>query len=89
MGESWSDFIFIYARRLTRHQCLLVKGWKASSGWGFPKGKINQDEPEPTCAIREVISIHPFPPGINLTYHLGRFWRKPDTTWQAKSTRMT
>ncbi|KAI8912037.1 Dcp2, box A domain-containing protein [Powellomyces hirtus] len=33
---------------------LLVKGWKASSGWGFPKGKINKDEPEAPCAIREV-----------------------------------
>jgi 8-oxo-dGTP pyrophosphatase MutT (NUDIX family) len=65
LNDTWEKvglvFIFIYARRLTRHQCLLVKGWKASSGWGFPKGKINQDEPEPTCAIREVISIHPSP----------------------------
>ncbi|KAJ3173321.1 mRNA-decapping enzyme subunit 2 [Geranomyces variabilis] len=33
---------------------LLVKGWKSSSGWGFPKGKINKDEPEAPCAIREV-----------------------------------
>jgi mRNA-decapping enzyme subunit 2 len=37
-----------------RSQCLLVKGWKSSSGWGFPKGKINQGEPEHVCAIREV-----------------------------------
>ncbi|KDQ12909.1 hypothetical protein BOTBODRAFT_112139 [Botryobasidium botryosum FD-172 SS1] len=36
-------------------KCVLVKGWKASSGWGFPKGKINQDEPESKCAIREVL----------------------------------
>jgi mRNA-decapping enzyme subunit 2 len=35
-------------------QCLLVKGWKSSSGWGFPKGKINEDEPEHVCAMREV-----------------------------------
>lgn len=35
-------------------QCVLVKGWKSSSGWGFPKGKINESEPPPTCAIREV-----------------------------------
>jgi mRNA-decapping enzyme subunit 2 len=35
-------------------QCLLVKGWKSSSGWGFPKGKINEGEPEHLCAIREV-----------------------------------
>ncbi|KAI9094939.1 Dcp2, box A domain-containing protein, partial [Phlyctochytrium arcticum] len=33
---------------------LLVKGWKASSGWGFPKGKINKDEPQAPCAVREV-----------------------------------
>ena len=39
---------------LLMNQCLLVKGWKSSSGWGFPKGKINEDEPPPTCAIREV-----------------------------------
>ncbi|KAF9478521.1 DCP2-domain-containing protein [Pholiota conissans] len=36
-------------------KCVLVKGWKASSGWGFPKGKINETEPPPTCAIREVL----------------------------------
>ncbi|KAF8622482.1 hypothetical protein AX15_006998 [Amanita polypyramis BW_CC] len=39
----------------TWEKCLLVKGWKSSSGWGFPKGKINEDEPPPTCAIREVL----------------------------------
>lgn len=33
---------------------LMVKGWKSSSSWGFPKGKINKDEPDETCAIREV-----------------------------------
>ncbi|KZT44377.1 DCP2-domain-containing protein [Sistotremastrum suecicum HHB10207 ss-3] len=36
-------------------KCVLVKGWKASSGWGFPKGKINQNEKESDCAIREVL----------------------------------
>lgn len=35
-------------------QCLLVKGWKSSSAWGFPKGKINQKESERDCAVREV-----------------------------------
>ncbi|KAK2461923.1 hypothetical protein APHAL10511_006386 [Amanita phalloides] len=39
----------------TWEKCILVKGWKSSSGWGFPKGKINEDEPPPTCAIREVL----------------------------------
>lgn len=33
---------------------LLVKGWSNKSGWTFPKGKINKDEPEIECAIREV-----------------------------------
>ncbi|KAI8914515.1 Dcp2, box A domain-containing protein [Gorgonomyces haynaldii] len=33
---------------------LLVRGWKANASWGFPKGKINKDEPETMCAIREV-----------------------------------
>ncbi len=37
-------------------QCLLVKGWKATSAWSFPKGKINEQEERPLCAIREVRS---------------------------------
>ncbi|KAJ7103542.1 Dcp2, box A domain-containing protein, partial [Mycena belliarum] len=39
----------------TWEKCVLVKGWKSSSGWGFPKGKINEDEPAHCCAIREVL----------------------------------
>lgn len=35
-------------------KCLMVKGWKSSSPWSFPKGKINQDESRAFCAIREV-----------------------------------
>lgn len=35
-------------------KCILVKGWKSSAGWGFPKGKINQDEEPHKCAVREV-----------------------------------
>lgn len=35
-------------------QCILVKGWKSSSGWGFPKGKINEHEAPHDCAAREV-----------------------------------
>ncbi|ODQ54374.1 DCP2-domain-containing protein, partial [Saitoella complicata NRRL Y-17804] len=38
----------------TLDKCVLVKGWKSSSGWGFPKGKINKDEPDLDCAAREV-----------------------------------
>ncbi|KZW02218.1 DCP2-domain-containing protein [Exidia glandulosa HHB12029] len=36
-------------------KCILVKGWKSSSGWGFPKGKINEKEDPSDCAIREVL----------------------------------
>lgn len=36
-------------------KCILVKGWKSSSGWGFPKGKINEHEPPHECAVREVL----------------------------------
>ncbi|KAK7208023.1 Dcp2, box A domain-containing protein [Myxozyma melibiosi] len=36
-------------------KCILVKGWKSSASWGFPKGKINKGEPDEDCAIREVI----------------------------------
>lgn len=35
-------------------KCVLVKGWSSKSGWGFPKGKINQEEEYDCCAIREV-----------------------------------
>ncbi|GJJ68193.1 mRNA-decapping enzyme subunit 2 [Entomortierella parvispora] len=38
----------------TMDKCILVKGWAARSGWGFPKGKINKDEPDTDCAVREV-----------------------------------
>jgi 8-oxo-dGTP pyrophosphatase MutT (NUDIX family) len=40
----------------TLDKCLLVKGWHSRSSWGFPKGKINKDEPELECAKREVRS---------------------------------
>jgi 8-oxo-dGTP pyrophosphatase MutT (NUDIX family) len=33
---------------------LLVRGWKSNATWGFPKGKINQQEKQTSCAIREV-----------------------------------
>jgi mRNA-decapping enzyme subunit 2 len=35
-------------------QAVLVKGWKKGSSWGFPRGKINKDEKDLDCAIREV-----------------------------------
>lgn len=33
---------------------LLVRGWKNGASWSFPRGKINKDEPDLDCAIREV-----------------------------------
>ena len=35
-------------------QVVLVKGWKKSAKWSFPRGKINKDERDFDCAIREV-----------------------------------
>jgi len=34
-------------------KCLMVKPWKGDK-WTFPRGKINQDESEDDCAVREV-----------------------------------
>lgn len=33
---------------------LLVQSYFAKSSWGFPKGKVNEDEDPLHCAIREV-----------------------------------
>ena len=33
---------------------VLVKGWKKGANWSFPRGKINKDEDDLDCAIREV-----------------------------------
>lgn len=33
---------------------VLVKGWKKGASWSFPRGKINKDEDDLECAIREV-----------------------------------
>uniref|UniRef100_A0A8C7WP99 m7GpppN-mRNA hydrolase n=1 Tax=Oryzias sinensis TaxID=183150 RepID=A0A8C7WP99_9TELE len=34
---------------------LLVQGYLAKSGWGFPKGKVNEGEAPHDCAVREVL----------------------------------
>ena len=34
---------------------LLVQGFWAKASWGFPKGKVNEDEPPDQCAVREVM----------------------------------
>ncbi|KAL3423334.1 hypothetical protein PVAG01_05081 [Phlyctema vagabunda] len=33
---------------------ILVKGWKKSAAWSFPRGKINHNEDDLDCAVREV-----------------------------------
>ena len=35
-------------------EAVLVKGWKKGANWGFPRGKINKDESNLDCAVREV-----------------------------------
>ncbi|XP_041914511.1 m7GpppN-mRNA hydrolase isoform X5 [Alosa sapidissima] len=39
----------------TLDNALLVQGYLAKSGWGFPKGKVNEDEAPHDCAVREVM----------------------------------
>ncbi|XP_073730049.1 m7GpppN-mRNA hydrolase [Misgurnus anguillicaudatus] len=39
----------------TLDNVLLVQGYLAKSGWGFPKGKVNKDEAFHDCAVREVL----------------------------------
>ena len=43
----------------TMEKVLLVRGFQASHGWGFPKGKVAKDESDHDCAIREVCESHP------------------------------
>jgi 8-oxo-dGTP pyrophosphatase MutT (NUDIX family) len=38
----------------TMDSVVLVKGWKKGANWSFPRGKINKDEKDLDCAIREV-----------------------------------
>ncbi|KAI4190712.1 MAG: hypothetical protein LQ346_004874 [Caloplaca aetnensis] len=35
-------------------EVVLVKGWKKNANWSFPRGKINKDELDLDCAVREV-----------------------------------
>lgn len=36
------------------HNVLMVQGFWTKATWGFPKGKVNQDEEPIACAVREV-----------------------------------
>ncbi|KAK3096563.1 hypothetical protein FSP39_001325 [Pinctada imbricata] len=35
--------------------CLLAQGFWTKSSWGFPKGKVNEEEAPHDCAVREVM----------------------------------
>lgn len=35
-------------------KAVLVKGWKKGAKWSFPRGKINKEETDLDCAVREV-----------------------------------
>ncbi|KAM5448384.1 mRNA-decapping enzyme subunit 2 [Microsporum audouinii] len=35
-------------------EVVLVKGWKKGANWSFPRGKINKEEKDLDCAVREV-----------------------------------
>lgn len=56
-------------------QCLLVQGYWSKSNWGFPKGKVNEDEGPAVCAIREVrshfewcVNDHQFRPNLCMIF---------------------
>jgi mRNA-decapping enzyme subunit 2 len=38
----------------TLDECVLVQGYWSKSSWSFPKGKVNHNETEFDCAVREV-----------------------------------
>ena len=85
LNETWEKVCHPYRVSListhVSSQCILVKGWKSSSGWGFPKGKINEHEPPHECAIREVKhSSLQFFVVLHIFFH--RYWKRRATTWR-------
>ena len=36
-------------------EVVLVKGWKKGANWSFPRGKIDQNESDLNCAVREAL----------------------------------
>ncbi|XP_055392460.1 m7GpppN-mRNA hydrolase isoform X1 [Bubalus kerabau] len=44
----------------TLENVLLVQGYLAKSGWGFPKGKVNKEEAPHDCAAREIYYFQVF-----------------------------
>ncbi|GAA5870946.1 hypothetical protein JCM8547_000038 [Rhodosporidiobolus lusitaniae] len=79
-GQIWTSFM-AYKERVPVcgaviineywDKVLLVKGWNKGASWSFPRGKINKDEPEAMCAVREVLEetgfdLTPFFPASQL-----------------------
>ncbi|KAF2071229.1 hypothetical protein CYY_007446 [Polysphondylium violaceum] len=56
-------------------KALFVKGFGSSNSWGFPKGKVNKDEPDGDCAIREVLEETGFDstPYLNENHYIESF----------------
>ncbi|GAA5991710.1 hypothetical protein JCM11641_001952 [Rhodosporidiobolus odoratus] len=73
-GQIWTSFM-AYKERVPVcgavmineywDKVLLVKGWNKGASWSFPRGKINKQEPEAMCAVREVLEET----GFDLTPH--------------------
>ncbi|VDP09144.1 unnamed protein product [Soboliphyme baturini] len=59
--EQWRSYkssVPVYGAILissSEEEVLLVQGYYAKSSWGFPKGKVNENEEPQNCAIREVL----------------------------------
>jgi len=88
MGEGALTTTRVDSVLTSGYQCILVKGWKSSAGWGFPKGKINQDEEPHKCAVREVHTLSYFGCVNPLTVTF-RSLRRPATTSLDKLTKTT
>ncbi|KAK6851840.1 hypothetical protein PG995_011965 [Apiospora arundinis] len=61
--QAFNEFVFYKTRVPVRgaimmnhamDSTVLVRGWKSNANWSFPRGKINKDEDDLDCAIREV-----------------------------------
>ncbi len=58
----WRLFLFFFP---SKHKVVMVQGFGAKS-WGFPRGKINKDEPPSSCALREVLEETGYDASANL-----------------------
>lgn len=76
----------------SRDKVLLVKGWKSSASWGFPKGKIDEHESDRDCAVREVscrlcsVESRHWTDCVTAVHNLYRSGRKQATTYHLTLT---